>query len=431
MHTRRRLRSRLQIFAALAALVLAPPLGAAVPGQVDFQGLLLDSAGEKVNGAVDLTFRLYDAPSGGSLLWTESHNDVQVADGVYGVTLGAVTPLTQNELGGGTVYLEIQVESETLTPRRQLLAVPYAIRAESADNVGGTPAAFVEQLYQHADFDGNGITNDDPVEGVADADGDGAANFIDADNDDDTISDPQEVANGSDPNLITPVVTNVAPNTIGETGSVLVTVTGVHFDQPGFAVSVGGQSPTPSSVTATSFQILVQPEPHSSSAVVVSIANGESGQKPFFFQRELTKFVTSTGYSGDLGGIAGADAKCQERASAAGLPGTYLALITDGVLVPASRAIPLEEARFEDTLGNPLGGFEFGTGLDEFGNQVVIFSNSPRAWYGTLGNPALDCVDWTSSSASDVGQSRGIPPGTQSLTDICSISAFRLYCFEQ
>jgi len=48
-------------------------------------------------------------------------------------------------------------------------------------------------------------------------------------------------------------------------------------------------------------------------------------------------FVTSTVYSGNLGGLAGADAKCQERALAGGLPGTYMAWLSDNTGTPASR----------------------------------------------------------------------------------------------
>ncbi len=48
-------------------------------------------------------------------------------------------------------------------------------------------------------------------------------------------------------------------------------------------------------------------------------------------------FVTSQLYGGNLGGVAGADAKCQALATAKGLPGTFLAWISDGTVSPASR----------------------------------------------------------------------------------------------
>ncbi|EJK55631.1 hypothetical protein THAOC_24620, partial [Thalassiosira oceanica] len=40
-------------------------------------------------------------------------------------------------------------------------------------------------------------------------------------------------------------------------------------------------------------------------------------------------FVTSERYNGNLGGLAGADARCQERAKAAGLSGTFKAWLSD------------------------------------------------------------------------------------------------------
>ena len=42
-----------------------------------------------------------------------------------------------------------------------------------------------------------------------------------------------------------------------------------------------------------------------------------------------TVFATSSSYQGNLGGLAGADAKCQERAAAAGLTGIYKAWLSD------------------------------------------------------------------------------------------------------
>src|SRR5690606_37770616 len=50
-------------------------------------------------------------------------------------------------------------------------------------------------------------------------------------------------------------------------------------------------------------------------------------------------FATSTMYTGNLGGLAGADAICNARAQAAGLPGTYMAWISASGQTPASRML--------------------------------------------------------------------------------------------
>jgi hypothetical protein len=48
-------------------------------------------------------------------------------------------------------------------------------------------------------------------------------------------------------------------------------------------------------------------------------------------------FVTSTAYDGNLGGAAGADAKCNARATAAGLPGTWTSILSSGSTAAQSR----------------------------------------------------------------------------------------------
>jgi hypothetical protein len=48
-------------------------------------------------------------------------------------------------------------------------------------------------------------------------------------------------------------------------------------------------------------------------------------------------FVTSTNYDGDLGGLAGADQKCQDRADAAGLGGSWKAWLSDSTTHAADR----------------------------------------------------------------------------------------------
>jgi hypothetical protein len=59
----------------------------------------------------------------------------------------------------------------------------------------------------------------------------------------------------------------------------------------------------------------------------------EPGQPP---ENWILAFVTDETYTGNLGGQAGADTKCQNAASAAGLPGTYAAWLAgaDGVAGP-------------------------------------------------------------------------------------------------
>ncbi|MBN9163842.1 MAG: hypothetical protein J0I07_22935 [Myxococcales bacterium] len=53
--------------------------------------------------------------------------------------------------------------------------------------------------------------------------------------------------------------------------------------------------------------------------------------------RRYRVFVTSTSYDGNLGGLSGADAKCQVHADAAGLSGTFKAWLSDATGSPSTR----------------------------------------------------------------------------------------------
>ena len=90
MHRNRRWLSLVSIALLAVATVCAlavPSADGAVPGKTNFQGLLLDGEGDPVNGPIDFEFRLYDSETGGALLWSETHDDVDVLDGLYDVAL--------------------------------------------------------------------------------------------------------------------------------------------------------------------------------------------------------------------------------------------------------------------------------------------------------------------------------------------------------
>ena len=73
--------------ALLAGFALVGSLWAA-PSELNFQGVLLDSAGNGVTGTRAMTVKLYDAAIGGNLLYTEDLGNVAVNKGVYSFNFG-------------------------------------------------------------------------------------------------------------------------------------------------------------------------------------------------------------------------------------------------------------------------------------------------------------------------------------------------------
>jgi len=95
---------------------------------INYQGHLADPDGNPLDGAHGMSFALYDAATGGNLVWgPEEHTAVEVSDGLFSVGLGSKTsggiPTTT---WNGDRYLEITVGGETLTPRELIRSVPIA-----------------------------------------------------------------------------------------------------------------------------------------------------------------------------------------------------------------------------------------------------------------------------------------------------------------
>lgn len=86
----------------LTSALFSPPLIPEVQAEneisrlVPFQGRLHGSDGQVVSdGVYDLTFTVYDTPTGGTAAWSENHSQVSVIHGYVNVLLGAVNPLDQ------------------------------------------------------------------------------------------------------------------------------------------------------------------------------------------------------------------------------------------------------------------------------------------------------------------------------------------------
>ncbi len=164
--------------------------------------------------------------------------------------------------------------------------------------------------------------------------------------------------------------------------------------------------------------------------------------------------ATSTTYNGNLGSIAGAHSKCQARASAAGLSGTYKAWISgrttgfgdqhaSGYLTHAT--VPYELVNGTKVADNWAdltdGSLDHAIDRDEFGNSVTgnVWTNTETN--GMAHDVTRDCgpgssnsAVWTNSQSIESGR-YGTSTASNSQWTMTSNtgcnSNFRLYCFEQ
>ncbi len=104
---------------------------AELPRTMSYQGVLKDGDGELVpDGDYEMVFRLYDAETGGNVLWEETQNAVVVA-GLFNVLLGRVIPL---ELPFDAVYwlgIQVGAAGPELVPRVELASAAYSLTSRT------------------------------------------------------------------------------------------------------------------------------------------------------------------------------------------------------------------------------------------------------------------------------------------------------------
>jgi hypothetical protein len=155
-----------------------------------------------------------------------------------------------------------------------------------------------------------------------------------------------------------------------------------------------------------------------------------------------TVFVTSSTWGGNLGGVLGADAKCQSLADGAGLSGTYKAWLSSGAVSARERlthsafpyALVTGDKVADDWADLTDGTLDHAINVDQFGNAVT--SNS--VWTGTT-TAGDEGFLWNCSGWYDAGPVMSGGYGRHDLSDgrwtnaqldLCNVSN-RLYCFEQ
>lgn len=157
-------------------------------------------------------------------------------------------------------------------------------------------------------------------------------------------------------------------------------------------------------------------------------------------------FATSVGYTGNLGGIAGADSKCQALADASiiariqgrtfvawvSTPGTPVSVrLTHGTLPYTRSDGAMIAASFTDLTDNSL---QAPISFDENGGN----RNNAGAWTGTSSNGGTfsgqNCLDWTSAALGNKGDTGNVGGNgngwTESGSDNCTVT-HSLYCVEK
>jgi len=164
----------------VAVLVACPGLpglamSAAPPPLLNYQGVLRNAADRPLTGTYDMTFRFFSDATGGDEILVDFHPAVAVSRGQFAVQLGGGTVSDGSGLGVyvelpnvfgdySTVYLQVEVSGEVLSPRTQVLSSAYSLSARYVNGVDVASSGILD-LYVNAatgNDSNNGLTPSSP-----------------------------------------------------------------------------------------------------------------------------------------------------------------------------------------------------------------------------------------------------------------------------
>ena len=104
----------------------------AIPNSITLQGKLTNQAGAAQVGTNNFTFKIYDAYTGGNILYKFNINITTDANGIYDIVLKNLSGLNFSD----QYYLGITVGSDDEgTPRINLTSAPYSLRANVSEDL--------------------------------------------------------------------------------------------------------------------------------------------------------------------------------------------------------------------------------------------------------------------------------------------------------
>ena len=140
---------RFSSIAIAACLLIAVMSAQADNKNLNIQGRLTDGAGDPIaDGVHSLDFSLWDSPVGGSNVWSEPGVGVSTTDGLFSTqigTLGTIPPWIFDSYE--SLWLEIVVDGETMTPRTYLASAAHARTAESVQGFSQSFGAKTFDMY--------------------------------------------------------------------------------------------------------------------------------------------------------------------------------------------------------------------------------------------------------------------------------------------
>ena len=111
-------------------LLASPPADAAIPTDMQLQGVLTNGGGGPVTNSFDVTTAIFASQVGGTALWS-AQMTIEVEAGLYDATLTGLPPALFRD--NATLWLELKFGAEAPLPRRRLTPSGWAFHSGTSE----------------------------------------------------------------------------------------------------------------------------------------------------------------------------------------------------------------------------------------------------------------------------------------------------------
>jgi hypothetical protein len=181
-----------RIFTVLAALILTASVFAQSPEKMSYQAVIRDASNSLViTHAVGMQISILQGSASGTVVYTETQTPTTNANGMVSIEIGGGTVVSGTfatiDWANGPYFIKTETDhtggtSYTITGTTQLLSVPYAFHAKTAETFTGTITE-TDPTYtssQAAIITTNDITNLGNLSGINTGDQDGSETKVTA-----------------------------------------------------------------------------------------------------------------------------------------------------------------------------------------------------------------------------------------------------------
>lgn len=148
-------------FTYIIAILLTSVLGAQTPAKISYQAVIRNSSDQLIaNQDVGMQISILQGSAGGTAIYIETHKPKTNSNGLVSIEIGGGTVVSGNfqaiNWADGPFFVKTETDPDggnnyTITGVSQLLSVPYALHAKTAESIAGTTPGggtrYVGELY--------------------------------------------------------------------------------------------------------------------------------------------------------------------------------------------------------------------------------------------------------------------------------------------